>query len=93
MNFNPQIQNPNPSPSQLVKHHTHWILVAAVIVLVSTFFILRWYVDEMDFKIGSQSQFQAPLSTEQQLGSEAESVNLGDIDSEFQSIDTDLNSL
>ncbi|OGN06490.1 MAG: hypothetical protein A3B86_03525 [Candidatus Yanofskybacteria bacterium RIFCSPHIGHO2_02_FULL_38_22b] len=99
LNFNPQMQNPNVTPPLMPSGSRNgkklWIWVSVAVAVVVAGFI--WYFGS---KQGILPQLPIPTPTPQteaqldaQLNSEVGEVDLGDLDSEFKSIDQDLNSL
>lgn len=103
---NPQTQNPNisldtPSLSQgqpmidhIMKKKGHWSLVAVVMVLLAVFFVGWWYTSQMAIEpVIQQPQVNQEAREDTMINKDIQEANLGDLDVEFQAVDSDLNSL
>lgn len=93
-------QNQDPKFAQLIlqefnQKKGHWTVAVVVIVAVVGLFLVWWYVDRMGFNplpsvgVGTPSE-ETKIN---QINQELERVDVGDLDAEFEAIDSDLNSL
>ena len=94
------IQNKEPKFAQLVMEEfvqkkSHWTIVGIVIGAVIMLFVIWWYVIQMKVEapITGQPQINQEAREDAALNSEIQQTDLGDVDLEFESIDSDLNSL
>lgn len=76
----------------------HWILFGVVILFLAGFFITWYYVRQMNFNVGiNNNRTTTPEQQEARedinISNELEGIDVGNLDIEFQSIDSDLNSL
>lgn len=103
MDFNSNTNTPAPSnqpvSGPVVGHKSHWFLVAVIIFLLAGALIAWFYSRQMKFDFGINNQNKPKTPQEQEaredvvIKNEIESVDVGDLDAEFNSIDSDLNSL
>src|SRR3989338_2169981 len=98
----PQMQNPNvlenmpvQSPmDHITKKKGHWILVAVAIAAVATFFVIQFYIDQMVVEmVVRQPVLNQEAREDALISNEVQDVDLGDLNTEFEDIDKDLNSL
>ena len=94
------MQNPNvtpsipPTPSDLQKGRKMWIWVGVVVAVVVAGLV--WYFSAEPLGL---PQLPSPTPTSEagvfdnQLNTEVDNIDLGDVNSEFQVIDADINSL
>lgn len=94
------IQNNEPKFAKLimqefVEKKSHWTIVGVMIAAVITLFVIWWYVTQMrvEAPVAGQPQTNQEAREDAALNSEIEQTDLGDLDAEFKSIDSDLNSL
>lgn len=80
---------------EFVQKKSHWTIVGVVIAAVVILFVIWWYVTQMrvEAPITGQPQINQEAREDAVLNSEIEQTDLGDIDAEFKSIDSDINSL
>ncbi len=76
----------------LTKKKSHWTVVIVVIIAVIGLFFVWWYVNQMGFNPLPSTGVRT-LSEEARINQDLESIDVGDLDTEFESIDSDLNSL
>lgn len=80
---------------EFVEKKSHWTIVGIVAGTVTTLFVIWWYVTQMKVEepVVGQPQTNQEAREDAVLNSEIEQTDLGDLDTEFKSIDSDLNSL
>ena len=98
--LNLQMQNPNvSSPMTSIptgnKKYSPWLVVTIAMVVAG---LVWWYFSSMQGSLLPQLPVPTPtpeavIQSDLQLSSEVESVDLGNLDSEFKDIDNDLSSL
>lgn len=70
----------------------HFLYAVIVLVVAGVALLLYFYRTEFDF-VPTQLKVRPETRQSGNEVNEVDSINVGDLDSEFQSIDTDLNSL
>lgn len=103
-NLNPQMQNPNvppmtpPStggamPSMPAKNKSMWLwIVVAVAVVVAG--LAWWYISQMAVEpVAQQPKVNQEAREDTMINKDIQEADLGDLDMEFQAVDSDLNSL
>ena len=101
MNFSPEMQNPNVDPNPSVvetptKKNWYWVVAVALIMIVVGFSLAWWYMGQMNFNLSPVTGVRTPSpeeNEEAQINESIESVDVGNLDVEFEEIDADLNSL
>ena len=99
-----QIQNPNipsadsgqmPSTSQMSMKKKSPLFLVIVLVLVAVGAFAWWYVGQMNDEpvVVSQPQVNQDAREDIEINKELGEIDLGNLNAEFQAIDTDLNSL
>jgi hypothetical protein len=94
------IQNNEPKFAKLVMEEfvqkkSHWTIVGITIGAVITLFVIWWYVAKMKVEapVTGQPQTNQEAREDAALSGEIQQTDLGNVDAEFESIDSDLNSL
>jgi len=81
----------NPMPKMGKKPPYLWI---AVVVIIAAGVGLMWYYMSSDLDFVPQDQLNLQgQSEEAQLEAEVNTIDTGDLDKEFESVDSDLNTL
>lgn len=80
---------------EFVEKKSHWTIVGIAIAAVITLFVIWWYVTKIKIEIPviGQPQVDQEAREDAMLSSEIQQTDVGDVDAEFKSIDSDLNSL
>lgn len=80
---------------EFVEKKSHWTIVGLTIGTIIILFVIWGYVTKMrvEAPVAGQPQTNQEAREDAVLNSEIEQTDLGDIDAEFKSIDSDLNSL
>lgn len=80
---------------EFVEKKSHWTIVGIVIAAIITLFVIWWYIIQMrvEAPVTGQSQIDQEARENAILDNEIQQTDLGDINAEFKSIDSDLNSL
>lgn len=80
---------------EFVEKKSHWTIVGLMIGTIIILFVIWGYVTKMrvEAPVIGQPQINQEAREDAVLNSEIEQTDLGDIDAEFKSIDSDLNSL
>src|SRR3989344_8993439 len=80
---------------EFVQKKSHWTIVGITIGAVVTLFVVWWYVTQMKVEepVVDQPQMNQEARENAVLNSEIQQTDLGNVDVEFESIDSDLNSL
>ncbi|MDO8496676.1 MAG: hypothetical protein Q7S43_04495 [bacterium] len=91
-----QIQNPNISPvSPMPIKHKNYLFLAIILVIGVVSFMAWWYINQMKVvvPVTNQPEVNQEAREDAVLNNEIQQTDLGDLDAEFKSIDSDLNSL
>ena len=80
---------------EFVQKKSHWTIVGITIGAVITLFVIWWYVAKMKVEtpVVGQPQINQEAKEDAALSGEIQQTDLGNVDAEFESIDSDLNSL
>lgn len=80
---------------EFVQKKSHWTIVGVVVGAIIVLFVIWWYILQVKVEapVTGQPQINQEAREDAVLNSEIEQTNLGNVDVEFQSIDSDLNSL
>ena len=99
-----QIQNPNipsansdqmPSMTQTPMKKKGSLFLVVILVLVAVGAFAWWYIGQMNDEpvVVNQPQVNQDVREDIQINKELGEIDLGNLNAEFQAIDTDLNSL
>lgn|SRR3989344_3096670 len=106
INLNPQMQNPNVTPptgglgvpnqstDTTTKKKSH-LFLTVVLSLVAVGVFAWWYISQMSDEpvVVNPPKINQEAREDTQINAEIGGVDTGNLDAEFQAIDTDLNSL
>lgn len=94
-----QIQNPNISPvppTVKMPMKKNYIILIVILIIAAIGFLVWWYVDQSKVQmptVSKQPEVNKEAEEDVQLDAQIQQTDLGDLDAEFQPIDSDLNSL
>jgi len=89
---------PDMPKGSVTNHKSHWLLVGIVITLLVTTFVVWGYINKIGNNLGSNYPVNIQsnntiMPVNSDINTELNAINTVELDSEFKSIDQDLNSL